>query len=125
MNTNSGSYRGTGYILNWNLRGKQIKFVITCAHNLGEVNGSYLTTYSDITCYTLWNGYNSYAKKYRVLKAFVHPCWKGDPDTGFDYGIGILGAPSDGNLALDDSEINDDYFVAEVGATTGETIAHA
>lgn len=78
-----------------------------------------------MTCYTLWNGWNSYAKKYRVLKAFVHPCWRGSPATGFDYGVGILGAEEDGDLALSADEINDDYFTAQVSQETERIIKGA
>ena len=81
--------------------------------------------YSDMTCYTLWNGWNSYAKKYRVLKAFVHPCWRGSPATGFDYGVGILGAEEDGDLTLSADEINDDYFTAQVSQETERIIKGA
>lgn len=70
---NSG-YRGTGFIFDWNIGGTSMKFVMTCAHNLGDCSGGYLTLSSDVTCYTLWNGYD-YAKKYRVVKSFVHPAW--------------------------------------------------
>jgi len=88
--------RGSGIILDWLVDGKKVKFVMTCAHCLADPylvgRTGQVKFYKDITCMTLYNGHYDYAQKYKVLKAFVHPCWDGSPGNGFDYGVGILGA---------------------------------
>lgn len=57
-----------------------------------------------------------------MLKAIVHPCWTGEPEYGFDYGIGILGYEEDGDIELSAEEINDDYFLAEVKERTRDIL---
>lgn len=110
--------RGTGFVFNWVLaNGKKVSFVLTCAHVFAEAQGGHLKVHSNISCYTMWNGHTSYRKKYRVLKAMVHPAWRGSPATGFDYAIGILGSPEIGDIDIPDEEINDDFFIAQVGPT--------
>ena len=115
--------RGSGIILDWMVGGKNVKFVMTCAHCLADndrAQAGGVKFFSDITCYTMYNGMNSYAQKYRVLKAYVHPAWRGDPGSGFDFGVGILGECVEGDVPM--PETYDDYFVAQVSKSTEATM---
>lgn len=113
----SGS-RGTGFIFDWVISGKKIKFVMTCAHVVCSEKYGSLVFHDDITCYTMWQGMENWARKYRIVKSIVHPAYDGSPATGFDYAIGILGEEEQGNAYVPDSEIKDDFFVAQVSDST-------
>jgi V8-like Glu-specific endopeptidase len=59
----------------------------------------------------MYKGQRDYARKFKVLRAIVHPAWNGSPSNGFDYGIGILGEAENDNSM---PETHDDYFVSPV-----------
>ena len=52
--------------------------------------------------------------QYPILEAFVHPAWHGGRDSGFDIGIGILGAymGNRSNALSDHEDMN--FFLPQV-----------
>ena len=121
-----GKSRGSGIILDWNINGKEVKFLMTAAHCLADAKMASKTgrvmLFKSITCYQLYDGGSTYAEKYKVLSAHVHPAWGGSPIDGFDYGIGILGAPQGGRDKELPEQIYDDYFVAQVSKMSEDII---
>ena len=117
------SYVGSGYILDWVVGGKPIKFVMTCAHNFADdytSNGRLVTLpFKNITCYQLYDSNGDYAEKYKVTKTFIHPCWNGTPGCGFDFAVGILSAPM-GGRNREMPQVYDDYFVATLSEEVQE-----
>ena len=88
-------YRGSGIILDWVVGGKPVRFVMTCGHNFAEHKNGVTYHMRNLTCYQLYTG-DTYAEKYQVTRAYVHPCWDGNPGSGFDFAVGLLSAPMGG-----------------------------
>lgn len=110
-----GECYGSGIVLDWNIDGQNVKFVMTCAHNFVDPYEKMKTgrtvQLANPTCYTMMKGINSFASCYKVIKSYIHPAYCGDPSTGFDYAIGILALSTTGDRE-EPSNAFDDYFIA-------------